>query len=107
MSYKVENIVRRGEIAFYKQFLLFLQCFPHLYIFSAPECGIVWLWVNWVRKFSVVAVYSEMKLSSSVKTNEKYFTKRIFSFFRVSQTNDSFLFCFQKSCLLKVVSVHG
>ena len=37
----VENIVRKGEIACYKQFLLFSQCFPQLYIFSASKCGIV------------------------------------------------------------------
>ena len=34
----VENIVREGEIACYKHFLLFLQCFPQLYIFSASKC---------------------------------------------------------------------
>ena len=28
----VENIVRKGEIACYKQFILFSQCFPELYI---------------------------------------------------------------------------
>ena len=38
VPYRVENIVRKGEIACYKQFLLFSQCFPQLYIFS----GIVW-----------------------------------------------------------------
>ena len=27
-----KNIVRKGEIACYKQFLLFSQCFPQLYI---------------------------------------------------------------------------
>ena len=37
-----KNIVRRGEIACYKQFLLLSQCFPQLYIFSASKCGIVW-----------------------------------------------------------------
>ena len=41
-----ENIVRKGEIACHKQFLLFSQCFPQLYIFSASKCGIVWSWVN-------------------------------------------------------------
>ena len=46
VSYRVENIVRKGGIAFYKQFLLFSQCFPQLYIFSASDCGIVWYWVN-------------------------------------------------------------
>ena len=35
----VENIVRKGEIACYKQFLLFLR-FPQLYIFSASKCGL-------------------------------------------------------------------
>ena len=34
MSYRIENIVRKGEIACYKQFLLFSQCFPLLDIFS-------------------------------------------------------------------------
>ena len=37
----VENIVRNGENACYKQFLLFSQRFPQLYIFSASKCGIV------------------------------------------------------------------
>ena len=39
----VENIVRKGEIACNKQFLLFLQCFPQLYIFDASKYGIVGL----------------------------------------------------------------
>ena len=30
VPHKVENIVRKGEIACYKQFLLFSQCFPQL-----------------------------------------------------------------------------
>ena len=41
VPYRVENIVRKGEIAWYKQFLLFSQCFPQLYIFSASKCVIV------------------------------------------------------------------
>ena len=44
--YRVENIVRKGEIACYKQFLLFSPCFPQLYIFSASKCGTVWYGVN-------------------------------------------------------------
>ena len=36
----VENIVRKGEIACYKQFLLFSKCFPQLYIFSESKCGL-------------------------------------------------------------------
>ena len=42
VSNRIENIVRKGEIACDKQFLLFSQCFPQLYIFSASKCGIVW-----------------------------------------------------------------
>ena len=30
VSFRVENIVRKGEIACYKQFLFFSQCFPQL-----------------------------------------------------------------------------
>ena len=37
----LENIKRKGEIACYKQFLLFSQCFPQLYIFLASEYGFV------------------------------------------------------------------
>ena len=32
MPYKVDNIVRKGEIACYKQLLFFSQCFPQFYI---------------------------------------------------------------------------
>ena len=41
MPYRVENIVRKGDIACYKQFLLFSKCFPQLYNFTVSECGIV------------------------------------------------------------------
>ena len=38
----LENIVSKGEIASYKHFVLFLQCFLQLYIFSVSKWGIVW-----------------------------------------------------------------
>ena len=41
MLCRIENIVRKGEITCYKQLLLFSQCFPLLYIFSASKCGIM------------------------------------------------------------------
>ena len=41
LPHRVENIVRKGEIACYKQFLLLSQCFQQLYIFSASKCCIV------------------------------------------------------------------
>ena len=34
VPYGVENIVRKREIACFRQILLFSQCFPKLYIFS-------------------------------------------------------------------------
>ena len=42
VPYMVENIGRKGEIAFYKQFFLCSQHFPQLYIFSMSKCGIMW-----------------------------------------------------------------
>ena len=36
----MENIVIKGEIACYKQFLIFSQYFPQLYILSVSKCGI-------------------------------------------------------------------
>ena len=41
MPYRVENIVRKGEVSCYKQFLLFSQCFPHRYLFNKSKCGIM------------------------------------------------------------------
>ena len=37
VTYRVKNIVRKGEIACYKQFLLFSQCFPQLFILNKCE----------------------------------------------------------------------
>ena len=39
---RVENIVAKGEIACYKQFLLFQQCFAQLQIVRASKCGVLW-----------------------------------------------------------------
>ena len=42
MPYRVEKILSKGEIASYKQFLLFSQCFQQLYISSESNvalCG--------------------------------------------------------------------
>ena len=40
--YRVENVARKGEIACYKQCLLFSRCFPELYILNASKCVILW-----------------------------------------------------------------
>ena len=50
----VENTVEKGEIACYKQFLFFPQCFQKVYFPGASKGVIVWEWVKWynhVRPF--------------------------------------------------------
>ena len=45
-STRVENIVGKGEIAHYEQFLLFPQCFQTACFPGASKSVIVWEWVN-------------------------------------------------------------
>ena len=46
LSKRVENTVGKGEIAHYKQFLLFPQCFQKA-CFQGPSKGVVvWEWVK-------------------------------------------------------------
>ena len=45
-SKRVENTVDKGEIACYKQFLLFLQCFQKACFPAASKGVIVWEWVK-------------------------------------------------------------
>ena len=42
----VENTVGKGEIACYKQFLLFPQCFQKACFPGVSKAVIVWEWVN-------------------------------------------------------------
>ena len=46
LSKKVENTVGKREIARYKQFLLFPQCFQQACFPEASKGVIVWEWVN-------------------------------------------------------------
>ena len=46
LSKQVENTVGKREIAHYKQFLLFPQCFQKTYFQGASKGVIVWEWVN-------------------------------------------------------------
>ena len=46
LSRWVENIVGKGEIARYEQFLLFPQCFQKASFPGASKGVIVWEWVN-------------------------------------------------------------
>ena len=43
---RVENIVGKGEIALYEQFLLFPQCFQKACSPGVSKGVIVWKWVN-------------------------------------------------------------
>ena len=45
----VENTVGKGEIARYKQFLLFPQCFQKACFPGASKDVIVWEWVNTIN----------------------------------------------------------
>ena len=45
-SKRVENTVGKGEIARYKLFLLFPQCFQKAYFPGASKGVIVWEWVK-------------------------------------------------------------
>ena len=46
LSKRVENTVGKGEIACYKQFLLFPQCFYKVCFPGMSKGVIVWQWVN-------------------------------------------------------------
>ena len=46
LSKPVENTVGKGEIAHYKQFLLFPKCFQKACFPGASKSVIVWEWVN-------------------------------------------------------------
>ena len=46
LSKRVENTVGKGEIARYKQFLLFPQCFQKACFPGASKGVIVWEWVK-------------------------------------------------------------
>ena len=46
LSKWVENTVGKGEIARYKQFFLFTQCFQKACFPGASKGVIVWEWVN-------------------------------------------------------------
>ena len=48
-SKRVENIVDKGEIARYEQFLLFPQCFQKACFPGASKGVIVWEWVKPLR----------------------------------------------------------
>ena len=52
LSKQVENTVGKGEIARYKQFLLFPQCFQKACFPGVSEGVIVWEWVKCLQFIS-------------------------------------------------------
>ena len=52
LSKRVENIVGKGEIARYEQFLLFPRCFQKACFPGVSTGVIVWEWVNPAKVFS-------------------------------------------------------
>ena len=65
-SKQVENIVGKGEIARYEQFLLYPQCFQKACFPGASKGVIVWEWVK---------VSSSSKTSLDTLLNSKQFHK--------------------------------
>ena len=66
--------MRKREIACYKQFLLFSQCFLQLYILSASECDIVWLWVKCNLNIKFVFHRIENIVGKGVNADYQYFS---------------------------------
>ena len=59
--------MRTGKIACYKEFILFSQCFPQLFIFSVSKCGI--LCGNWLTDIplEVLNVHSQRTSSRRIE----------------------------------------
>ena len=92
--------MRKGEIACYKQFLLFSQCFPHLYIYSVSKCwfcgyGFIhmqqWIFISLLRikktvgltLYHTIPAFKDPKKRKLLKTlweKEKMLVTSIFSF---------------------------
>ena len=108
MPCRVGNLVRKGEIACYKQFLLFSQCCPQLYIFSASKCGIVWKGVNpfqnkpWFFTFLQCRSFENTVGKGEIALNEQFL---LFPsvFYPVWRT--SYYFHQIKNCRLQTFSV--
>ena len=107
MPYRVENIVRKGEIAYYKH-LLFSQYFPQLYIFRALKCGIVWYWDNALPNDKILEG-SKLKTLADDRINVaqklEFVSGRVENIVKKGENagyQHFFLFsqCFQKSFLL-------
>ena len=64
LSKWVENIVGKGEIARYKQFLLFPQCFQKACFPGASKGVIVWEWVIGILPLSVLMTTQEAFVNS-------------------------------------------
>ena len=65
LSKRVENTMGKGEIARYKQFLLFPQCFQKACFPGASKGVIVWEWV----KRSTIRISLCLPLQADINTN--------------------------------------
>ena len=74
LSKQVENTVGKGEIAHYKQFLLFPQCFQKACFPGVSKGVIVWEWVKQPEGMKCCRIY----LSMITKHCERFdnFTKK-------------------------------
>ena len=88
-SQQVENIVGKGEIAYYEQFLLFPQCFQKA-CFTGASGVIVWEWVNvyqissrslcilFFTAFTIILIFNQMNTFNPLPSNHtfEFFTKQ-------------------------------
>ena len=97
LSKPVENTVEKTEIACYKQFLLFPQCFQKACLPGASKGVIVWEWVNLLTSDNIIFMdWSNLKAFANNKNvtenlkflwgeglleKEKMLVNSIFSFF--------------------------
>ena len=68
---QVENTVGKGEIARYKQFLLFPQCFQKACFPGMSKGVIVWEWFNTVFLSSPSYIFKNEFSRQNLKAKEK------------------------------------
>ena len=64
LSDRVENIVRKGEIAHNEQFLLFLQCFQKLSVVDGQN---EFLWSKGLTLYYIIPTFNDLERKSFLK----------------------------------------
>ena len=108
LSKRVENIVGKGEIAHYEEFLLFPQCFQKACFPRVSKGVIVWEWVNswhiwlmtrrlWAR-YPVVANFLSWRFFASYLMHVRKVFSGLILYHKVPTFNDPKKEAFWKQC---------